>query len=40
MLALVGMADQADRLTAEIAYGDVKRLDLAHRARAASRACC
>jgi branched-chain amino acid transport system ATP-binding protein len=29
MLALVGMADQADRLTAEIAYGDVKRLDLA-----------
>jgi branched-chain amino acid transport system ATP-binding protein len=23
------MADQADRLTAEIAYGDVKRLDLA-----------
>ena len=26
---LVGMADQADRLTAEIAYGDVKRLDLA-----------
>ena len=29
VLALVGMADQADRLTAEIAYGDVKRLDLA-----------
>ncbi len=29
LLALVGMADQADRLTAEIAYGDVKRLDLA-----------
>ncbi len=29
ILALVGMADDADRLTAEIAYGDVKRLDLA-----------
>jgi branched-chain amino acid transport system ATP-binding protein len=29
VLALVGMADQAERLTAEIAYGDVKRLDLA-----------
>ena len=29
LLELVGMADQADRLTAEIAYGDVKRLDLA-----------
>jgi branched-chain amino acid transport system ATP-binding protein len=29
ILGLVGMADQADRLTGEIAYGDVKRLDLA-----------
>ncbi|MBV8442343.1 MAG: ABC transporter ATP-binding protein [Hyphomicrobiales bacterium] len=29
MLERVGMADQADRLTAEIAYGDLKRLDLA-----------
>jgi branched-chain amino acid transport system ATP-binding protein len=29
VLESVGMADQADRLTAEIAYGDVKRLDLA-----------
>ena len=29
VLDLVGMADDADRLTAEIAYGDVKRLDLA-----------
>jgi ABC-type branched-subunit amino acid transport system ATPase component len=29
ILALVGMADEAERLTAEIAYGDVKRLDLA-----------
>jgi branched-chain amino acid transport system ATP-binding protein len=29
LLAEVGMADQADRLTAEIAYGDVKRLDFA-----------
>jgi len=29
LLESVGMADQADRLTAEIAYGDVKRLDLA-----------
>jgi branched-chain amino acid transport system ATP-binding protein len=29
VLEAVGMADQADRLTAEIAYGDVKRLDLA-----------
>jgi len=29
LLDAVGMADQADRLTAEIAYGDVKRLDLA-----------
>jgi branched-chain amino acid transport system ATP-binding protein len=29
ILEAVGMVDQADRLTAEIAYGDVKRLDLA-----------
>jgi branched-chain amino acid transport system ATP-binding protein len=29
LLEAVGMADQAERLTAEIAYGDVKRLDLA-----------
>jgi ABC-type branched-subunit amino acid transport system ATPase component len=29
VLAQVGMADQAERLTGEIAYGDVKRLDLA-----------
>jgi branched-chain amino acid transport system ATP-binding protein len=29
ILEAVGMAGQADRLTAEIAYGDVKRLDLA-----------
>jgi branched-chain amino acid transport system ATP-binding protein len=29
LLDAVGMADQAERLTAEIAYGDVKRLDLA-----------
>ena len=29
ILGQVGMADQADRLTAEIAYGDVKRLDFA-----------
>jgi len=28
-LAEVGLADQADRLSAEIAYGDVKRLELA-----------
>jgi len=29
ILDAVGMADQAERLTAEIAYGDVKRLDFA-----------
>ena len=29
ILEAVGMVDQANRLTAEIAYGDVKRLDLA-----------
>jgi branched-chain amino acid transport system ATP-binding protein len=29
ILEAVGMVGQADRLTAEIAYGDVKRLDLA-----------
>jgi ABC-type branched-subunit amino acid transport system ATPase component len=29
ILEQVGMADQADRLSAEIAYGDVKRLDFA-----------
>ncbi|MGO9742863.1 MAG: ABC transporter ATP-binding protein [Roseiarcus sp.] len=29
LLALVGMADEADRLGGEIAYGDVKRLELA-----------
>jgi branched-chain amino acid transport system ATP-binding protein len=29
ILGQVGMADQADRLSAEIAYGDVKRLDFA-----------
>jgi branched-chain amino acid transport system ATP-binding protein len=29
VLSQVGMADQSDRLTAEIAYGDVKRLDFA-----------
>jgi len=29
LLALVGMADQADRSCGELAYGDVKRLELA-----------
>ena len=39
LLAQVGMAAQADRACRVLAYGDVKRVELAI-ALATSRACC